>query len=201
MRAIQPLHASVGRRHRLGPATLAAFGLEALLPLAASAAATLASVTLNAGTLAFINGTPAATVAFPSVTLNGTDQTVTAPLSFDVGDATGSAVGWDVAATSTTFTSGTHTLPDVATTISSAPTAACDPGAPTCTSAATTVSFPYTLPAAATPPPATKLFDAAAGTGMGNQTFAAMVSLAIPASVTAGGTYTSTWTFSLVSGP
>jgi hypothetical protein len=64
------------------------------------------------------------------------------------------------------------------------------------------VSFPYTLPAAATAPTATKLFDAATNTGLGAQTFTATWTLTIPAGAVASATpYTSTWTFSLVSGP
>jgi hypothetical protein len=62
------------------------------------------------------------------------------------------------------------------------------------------LSNPYTLPAGATAPTATKIFDAKAGTGMGDQTVTPDYTLAIPAD-TAAGTYTSTWTFSLISGP
>jgi hypothetical protein len=62
------------------------------------------------------------------------------------------------------------------------------------------VSYPYTLPAATTAPTATKLYNATATTGMANQTVSATFRLAVPASTFAG-TYTSTWTYSLVSGP
>ena len=179
---------------------LAAAGVAAL-PVA-SQATTAASVTLSAGSLAFINSTPAATVTFPTTTLNGTNQSVTGTLAFDIGDATGSGAGWNVTGTSTTFKSGTNALPTTATTIQSAPTASCDTGAAGCTAATTTVSFPYTLPAATVAPTATKLFNASANTGMGNQTFTPTWTLAIPANAVASGTaYTSTWTFSLVSGP
>lgn len=168
----------------------------------ASQASTTASVTLSAGSLAFINSTPAASITFPATTLNGTNQTVTSTLGFDVGDSTGSGAGWNVTATSTTFTSAGHTLPTTATTIQSAPTASCDASASGCTPATTNVSYPYSLPAAGTAPTATKMFNAAAGTGMGNQTFTPTWTLAIPANAIASGTpYTSTWTFSLVSGP
>jgi hypothetical protein len=71
---------------------------------AVSQGATTASVTLTAGSLAFINSTPASTVTFPATTLNGTNQNITATLAFDIGDATGSGSGWNVTATSTTFT-------------------------------------------------------------------------------------------------
>jgi hypothetical protein len=185
----------------LAAVSLLASAAVGALPFS-SAAATVASVTLSAGSLAFINGTPATTISFPPATLNGTSQTVTARVAFDIGDATGSGAGWDVTATSTTFTSGANALPTTATTIQSAPSAACDTAAPGCTSASTNVSYPYTLAAATTAPTATKLFNAPASTGMGNQTFTAIWSLAIPADAVAAVTaYTSTWTFSLVSGP
>jgi WxL domain surface cell wall-binding len=179
---------------------LASAGLVALP--AASQGATTASVTLSAGSLAFINSTPATTITFPATTLNGTNQTITSTLAFDIGDATGSGSGWNVTATSTTFTSAAKTLPTTATTVQAGPTASCDAGAAGCAAATTNVSFPYTLPAAASAPTATKLFNATANTGMGNQTFTPTWTLAIPANAVASGTaYTSTWTFSLVSGP
>jgi hypothetical protein len=179
---------------------LAGVGIVALP--AASQGATTASVTLSAGSLAFINSTPAATITFPTTTLNGTNQSITSTLGFDIGDATGSGSGWNVTATSTTFKSGTNTLPTAATTVTAAPTATCDAGATGCTTATNTVTFPYTLPAATAAPTATKLFDASANTGLGDQTFTPTWALAIPANAVASGTaYTSTWTFSLVSGP
>lgn len=179
---------------------LASAGI-ASLPLTAQAS-TAASVTLSSGTLSFINSTPAATLTFPTTALNGANQTITATLPFDIGDATGSGAGWNVTATSTTFTSLTHTLPTTATTVQTAPTATCDTGAVGCTPATTVVTYPYTLPGATVAPTATKLFDASAGTGMGDQSFTPTFSLAIPASAVASATaYTSTWTLSLVSGP
>jgi len=184
-------------------AALAAIATAAVAALPfASQAATAASVTLSPGSFALINGTPAAAISFPAATLNGTSQAVTDPLAVDVGDATGSGSGWNLTAASTTFKSGANALPTTATTIQSAPTASCDTGAAGCTTATTTVSYPYTLPAATVAPTATKLFNAVANTGMGNQTFSPTWTLSIPSNAVAGGTaYTSTWTFSFVSGP
>ncbi|HUA72441.1 MAG TPA: hypothetical protein VMA96_15205 [Solirubrobacteraceae bacterium] len=177
----------------------AAVTIGAALLAAAPAGATTASETLTAGSLAFANAP--GNVTFPGTTLDGSNKTVTAGQAFDIADATGSGAGWNITATSTTFTSGTHTLSTGATTIASAP------GAPTCDSnvtctvgGSTTVSYPYSLPAAATAPTATKLFNAPAGTGMGDQTVTPTWTLAIPANAYAGN-YTSTWTLSLVSGP
>ena len=192
----------VRKRWRWLGAVCALAGVGVFALPAASQGATTASVTLSAGSLAFINSTPAATLTFPATTLNGTNQTITSTLAFDIGDATGSGSGWNVTATSTTFTSGAHTLPTTSTTVASTPTATCDVGATGCTTATNTVTYPYTLPAATTAPTATKLFDASANTGMGDQSFTPTWTLAIPANAVASGTaYTSTWTFSLVSGP
>jgi len=66
--------------------------------------------------------------------------------------------------------------------------------------ATNSVSYPYSLPAAASAPSATKLFNAAVNTGEGNETVTVTWSLAVP-STAQPGTYTSTWTLSLVSGP
>jgi hypothetical protein len=175
-----------------------AAGAAAALVLACSspAHATTATATLTAGSLGFVSASPA--VSF-SATLNGQNQEPTSAQALDVADATGSGAGWNITATSTTFTTGTHTLSTSATTVGSAPTVACDSGV-TCTTATNSISYPYTPPAAATAPTATKLFNAAANTGMGDQTVTPTWKLAVPASTFAG-TYTSTWTESLVSGP
>jgi hypothetical protein len=161
----------------------------------ASATAISATATISAGTLTFVSP---ASVAF-SATLTGVDQNVTSPQSFDVKDATGSGVGWNITATSTTFTSSGHTLSTSAVTEPVAPADTCD-ASTTCTLATTSVTYPYTLPAATTAPTATKVFNATANTGLGDQTAVNTLSLAVPASTVAG-SYTSTWTFSLVSAP
>jgi len=169
----------------------------ALLPVTAMASSVTG--TIGAGTLAFVS--VPGNVTF-SVTLSGVDQTVTTTLPLDVGDSTGSGIGWNVTATSTTFTTGggsPHTLPAAATAVKTAPTTGCDIGA-TCLLATDGVSYPYSLPAGTTAPTATKLFTAVAGTGLGNQTVTTTFTISIPANTYAG-SYTSTWTFSLVAGP
>jgi hypothetical protein len=169
-----------------------------LLGSTAPASATTATATLSAGSLAFVSAPPA--VSF-SATLNGLDQTLSTTQALDIGDATGSGAGWDITATSTTFTTGApvHTLSTSASTVGTAPTVACDSGV-SCTLATNSVTYPYTLPAAGTAPTATKLYNAAANTGLGNQTVTPTWKLAVPAGTFAG-TYNSTWTLSLVSGP
>jgi YVTN family beta-propeller protein len=133
---------------------------------------------------------------FASTVLNGTDKNITTALPFDVGDGVLIA-GWSITLTSTTFSSGGHTLPTTATTIQSAPSNTCDT---ICTPATNTIGYPYSAPAASTAPAATKLYNAAAASGIGNQTVTPTFRLAAPAKSYAG-TYTSTWTVSLISGP
>ena len=131
--------------------------------------------------------------------LNGTDLTPGSGLALDVGDGT-LATGWNISLTSTTFSTGgasARTLSTSATTVPSAPTDTCDA---TCTLATNSVTYPYTVPAAATAPAATKLYNAATATGVGNQTITPTFKLAVPANTYAG-TYSSTWTFTLASGP
>ena len=174
----------------------------ALLLTAVPAQATnlTATAELTAGSLGWVSNPP--NVTFPKTALTGVVQTLAAEQKIDVGDATGSGAGWNITATSTTFTSGGHTLATTATTIPSAPSVACDAGAAGCTVATTTglVSYPYSLPAAGSAPTATRMFNAEKNTGMGDQTVTPSWNLAVSPSTYAG-TYTSTWTLSLVSAP
>jgi hypothetical protein len=176
---------------------LTAFAGTAAFPAAAGASDGTATIT--GGSLSFVSP---GSVAFTAV-LTGVDQTVNSNnQSFNVTDATGSGAGWNITATSTTFTTGggtPKTLSNTATTVQAAPTQSCN-ASTTCTLATTNVSFPYSLPAGTTAPTATKLYNAIADTGMGGQTSVAVMRLAVPASTFAG-TYTSTWTYSLVSAP
>jgi hypothetical protein len=57
-----------------------------------------------------------------------------------------------------------------------------------------------TVPAAATAPAAVKIYNAAAGTGTGPSNVSLGVRLAVPGNAYTG-SYTSTWTFTIASGP
>jgi hypothetical protein len=137
------------------------------------------------------------TAPFGALTLNGANQSLTQNLVFTPTDATASAAGWNLTGTSTTFTATGHTLPTTATTVTAGSVAAT---AGTCRLPTNAISYPQTLPAAATAPGAVKLFDAAAATGLGPSTVSLTFKLSLPPNVFAG-TFSSTWTFSLVSGP
>jgi hypothetical protein len=184
-----------------------AVGASLVLPLAegvASASCTPVSGSTVCATAAISTGT--LTIATPaginfSDTLSGVDQTTTAGLAVDVRDATGSGAGWDLTATSSQFTNGGNTLATNSVTVLSSPTDACD-AITTCSLAANLISYPYSLPAGAGPPAASKFFNnnSAANTGMGDQTVTPTFTLAIPAN-TLNGSYTSTWTISVAAGP
>jgi hypothetical protein len=160
----------------------------------AGAANVPGTATLNSGTLNF---NAPASVAF-SASLTGSDQVVNATQALDVLDNTGSGAGWNITLTTTTFVNGSNALPTTAVSDTGA-TGACDPGV-TCTLANNTLSYPILVPAAATAPTAVKILSAAAGTGMSGQTWTHTMALTVPANARAG-QYTSTWTYSLVSGP
>ncbi len=145
------------------------------------------------GSLAFV--TPPSGFAFAPVTLNGSNQTEVASQTLDIGDNTGSGSGWNVTLSNTTFTSGTNQLANGDFTVPALPTSACDTGI-SCNLANLGTWSSYSLPGTT----ATKLLSSAAATGMANQTVTVNWKAVFPAD-TYSGTYTSTWTLTLVSGP
>ena len=144
------------------------------------------------------------------------DPTVT-DQTYQVNDATGTAPGWHVTVAATQFTSagaGTHPLPNTGTfatngsigamTATTAPTAACS-GTSTCTVPTDTTTYPVavTTGAAVTP---VNIYDASALTGLGT------IIIGSPGAAPVGwwlsvlsntiqGTYTSTVSLELISGP
>lgn len=142
--------------------------------------------------------TPPGTVSFSGLTLNGTSQSTTANAAFTPTDATGTGSGWNLTGTSTTFTNtGGKALPTTATTVTAASAAST---AATCLLPTNAIGYPVTLPAGSTPPTAAKLYDASAATGLGGSTVTLTFKLTTPAG-TYNGTFSSTWTFTIASGP
>jgi hypothetical protein len=161
-------------------------------------------------------------VAWPTTTLTGTNLSLVdgtaAQQQFTVNDetATGAntAAGWHITVAATTFTSGAKTLPDSGTlvltgslasaTAATGPTVAC---VVSCTPPASTTTYPVgitTTPAGLT---AVTVFDTPAKTGLGPVLIGGSSAvrpvgwwLSIPAGARAG-TYTSTVTVTVVSGP
>lgn len=173
---------------------LAALGASLVAASSAFAANVTATATITGGTLSLASS---AAPTF-SVTLNGTDQTPSYTMPMTVTDATGSGAGWNVTVTSTAFTTGTKSLANAASTVT-AVSSACV-AATTCTNPTNSTTYPLTVPAAATPPTAVKLFNSALNSGLGSFTLTPTVQVAIPANTFAG-TYTSTITLAVVSGP
>ena len=153
-----------------------------------------------------------------SETLNGLDQSVVDTTAGDqqytVNDATGTGAGWHVTMSATTFTNSSHTLPNTGTlstngsvsSISgtSAPTATCSA---TCTLPTNTTTYPVAITTAATSPNPSTIYDTSAATGLGQVVIGGSAAsnpvgwwLQIPASVYSG-TYTSTVTLEVISGP
>jgi hypothetical protein len=161
--------------------------------------ATTAGVLIHPGELQFIGGTPG-DIHFNTVDLTGSDtESTIGTLSFDVSDATGSGMGWKIQGVGSTFSDGSgHYLPAGAISVLSAPRVACDLGS-ACDLATDSVAYPYILPAGNGATAAT-LFDAAPGSGMGNETVTSDFTLSLPASTLAA-SYTATWSFTLISGP
>lgn len=144
-----------------------------------------------------LTNTAPGSFSFPGLTLNGANASTTTTFAVTADDETGSGSGWNLDATSTTLTSGAHTLPTTATTITSGSAVS---GTGTCSLPTNTIAFPVTLPAAAVAPTAVKLFNAATGTGGGPANITLGVKVSVPPNAYAG-TYTSTWTFTIASGP
>lgn len=168
------------------------------LALAAPALADGAGVTADATGGSLSESTSAA----PSVaiTLDGTDQTKTYSIPITVTDATGTGGGWNLTITSTQLATsgGAHTFPTDATTITGV-SAACTDGN-TCTDPTNSVSFPLTVPADTVAPTAVEFYNAAADSGLGSFTVTPTLHLQVPANLYAG-TYTSTITLAIVTGP
>jgi len=213
----------------LGACVLLAGGLGASVLLAGGTAQAIACGTaIAAGTPCTLTGTltvtaGALTLTSPTAltwaaTETGLDQqvvdTVTAQQSYLVNDATGSGAGWHVTISATTFTTGTVTLANAGTFVTTgsvtseaattAPTAACSTGS-TCTLPTDTTTYPVAITTAASAPTAVTIYDTSAGTGLGSITIGIG---ALPVGwwvnvpgATKAGTYTSTITLQIISGP
>jgi len=155
-----------------------------------------------------------------AATLNGTDQSVVDVTAGDqqltVNDATGSGAGWHVTASATTFTNGTHTLPNTGTFVTTgsvtsatgttAPTATCA-ASTTCTLPTNSTTYPVAITTAASSPTAVTIYDTAANTGVGQVVVGGSTQtnpfgwwINVPANAFAGA-YTSTVTMAVVSAP
>ncbi|SRR6266851_4741184 len=172
------------------------------------------TVTLTAGTLTL---TSPSSLTWAS-TLTGLDQSVVDTVSGDqqytVTDATGSGAGWHVTTSATTFTNGSHALPNSLTfvttgsvtsiTATSAPTASCSG---TCSLPSNSTTYPVAITTAASSPVPVTIYDTAAASGLGQIVIGGSTQpnpvgwwANIPANASAG-SYTSVITMAVISGP
>lgn len=171
---------------------LAAVALAAA-PAAANAATALVTGTVTGSTLSL---TTSATPTF-SANLDNGDSTPTYTAALTVQDTRGTGAGWNATITSTQFTTGTQTLATNASSMTGV-TSVCTSG--TCTNPTNAIAYPVAVPAATVPPTAVKFFNAAVNTGLGKFTNTPTVGVFVPQTSTAG-TYTSTLTLAVVTGP
>jgi hypothetical protein len=169
--------------------------LGALAALALTAAAAAIAGTLTA--TATISGAAGVSLALPgnpsvSDTLDGTDQTVSYAPVLGVVDARGSGAGWNLTISATSFSDGSgHTL---APGTVSAASQACHAGS-SCTTATNAIGYPLTVTGSAA-----KFFNAAVNTGLGKVDVTPTVDILVPGNTFAG-TYTSTVTLAVATGP
>jgi hypothetical protein len=206
-----------------------AAGSIALMSGPASAAA--CSGPVPAGTACTITGTVdltggALTLTSPTSlgwtgTLNGLSQslvdTTAGDQQYTVNDATGTGAGWHVTTSATTFTNGSHTFPDTGTfvtngstssiTATTAPTATCSSGPGACTLPTNSTTYPAAITTAASSPTPVLIYDTAAATGLGQIVIGGSAAanpvgwwVNVPSSASAG-SYTSTITMEIISGP
>ena len=170
------------------------------VPPATTGAWIAETIALDPATAATLSLSTTATPTF-SASLPAGDQAPTYTLPLTILDTRTGAAGWNLTITSTQFTTGGATPRVLATTASraTAVASACAGGA-SCVSPADAVTYPLTVPAGTTPPSAVKLDDAAAGTGSGIFTITPTISVSVPANSNAG-SYNSTLTIAVVSGP
>ena len=153
-----------------------------------------------------------------ATTLNGTNRNVADAVSGDqqltVSDQTLSGAGWDVTISATTFTNGTHTLPNAGTfvvtgnvssiTASAAPSSAC---VVSCTPPSNAVTYPIAVTTAASSPSPVSVYQASASSGLGAILLGGSTAadplgwwVEVPGNAWQGA-YTSTVTVAIASGP
>lgn len=175
--------------------------LPSLLAFAAALAAVPTAQAANVTATGTVSGSTlsAATSATPSFTANldNGDSTPTYTIPLSVQDTRGSGAGWNLTITSTTFTTGSDNLSTSASSLTGV-TSACSTG--TCTNPSNGLSYPLGVPAAGTAPTAVKFFNTTANNGMGKFTITPTIGVNVPQNSFAG-TYTSTVTVAVVTGP
>ncbi len=174
--------------HRtLRTSILASLMIGALVIASAPVGAATSTATLNAGTLTIT--APPANFSYAG-TLTGDILNLASSFAVGVNDATGSKAGWNLQGAIGVLTVGSDTIAAANHTIQSVAVSGTTGTAPT-----NAIGYPLAIPTAAA-----KISNAGANTGKGKSTETFTTQLAVPAD-TAAGTYTATFTVTIVSGP
>ncbi len=142
--------------------------------------------------------TAPSTLTIPSPTLSGLNETVSSSVALDSSDMTGTGLGWNIQATSTIF-SGSKGAP-LSTSATSFTGASVSGSSGYCVLPTSSVAYSVLLPAGSTAPTGAVIYNAGNSTGEGPFVITMAFSTAIPADAYAQ-SYSSTWTFTIVSGP
>lgn len=191
---------TTGEAADFAQATAGATTAKTAEPAASGSAWISATIALRDASQAILSVSTTAAPSF-SANLNSGDQskTYTVPLTVnDTRTGASAGLGWNTTVTSTQFLGGIRTLATNASTITGV-TSACANGG-LCTTPTNAVTYPLAVPAGSTPPTAVKFYNAAATTGIGTFTLTPTLSVTVPQNSYTG-TYTSTLTISVVSGP
>ena len=180
-------------------------------------------VAIGSGVTAGVTFTGPLSVTAPAsltwaITLNGLNQTIADAVAGDqqlaVSDETLTGAGWHVTISATTFTNGAHTLPNTGTfvltgsissiTASTAPSLACTAS---CIPPNDAVTYPVAVTSAASSPSPVSVYDVSAGSGLGGILLGGSSAadpfgwwVKVPGNAWRG-SYTSTVTVAIVSGP
>jgi hypothetical protein len=147
-----------------------------------------------------------------SATLSGTGQSAVdgtaAHQKFSVDDETATGAGWHITVSASTFTAGARTLPNSGTFVltgsltspaaTTGPAAAC---VSSCTPPVSTASYPVAITTAASSPPAATVYDTGAASGLGPVAISPVGWWVNILASALAGSYTSTVTVNLISGP
>ena len=177
--------------------TITLAGIAALaMPASSFAASVTATGTVSGSTLSVSSSS---SPSF-SANLDSGDSTPTYTVALTTQDTRGSGAGWNETITSTEFTTGAPNNYTLSTTASTVTGVTEGSGSGTDTGPTNSVTYPVAVPAASSPPTAVKFFNAAANSGMGQFTVTPTVGVFVPQNSYAG-TYTSTLTVAIVTGP
>lgn len=185
------------RIRRLAPLT--ALTAIAALALPASGQASINVTATGTVTGSTLSVSTSASPSF-SADLDNGDSTPTYTIPLTIQDTRGTGAGWNETITSTQFTTGSPNNYTLATNASTVTNVAEAPGSGTNTTPSNSVSTPVAVPAGSGPPTAVKFYDAATGSGMGKFTITPTIGVFVPQNSYAG-TYTSTITLAMVTGP